>query len=365
MLIKNLKIQKKSINYMHLKIKEISLAFLLVFAVSSVNLKAQTSKTVKIGCIGFYNIENFFDTINQEDVNDEEFTPEGANKWTGERYRIKLHNMADVISQIGDELVKTGPSIMGFAEIENRGVLEDLIREPALLPMNFGIVHYDSPDRRGVDVGLIYQKAHFTVTNSYPVRLTLANDTGFRTRDQLVVSGLYDGEMIHVIVNHWPSRRGGEKRSEHLRIKAAQLSRSIADSIMQREPDAKIFIMGDLNDDPTDVSLLKYLKAKKTTDETQKGDLYNPMYKLFKEGIGSLAYRDSWNLFDQIIISAPLVQKDLSSYRVLKAKVFNKAFLIQKEGAFAGYPLRTYVGTTFVGGYSDHFPVYVFVVKQK
>jgi hypothetical protein len=351
--------------YMRLNIRYISLILLLIFVTYTNSLKAQPKKTVKIGCIGFYNLENLFDTINQDDVNDEEFTPEGINKWNAERYKIKLKNMAEVISQIGDELVKSGPSIMGFSEIENRSVLQDLINEPALKPMDFDIVHYDSPERRGVDVGLIYQKAHFTVTNSYAVHLTMPKDTGFKSRDQLVVSGLYDGELIHIIVNHWPSRRGGEKRSEYLRIRAAQVCRSIADSIMQREPNAKIFIMGDLNDDPSNISILKHLKAKKATEEMQAGDLYNPMYKLYKDGVGSLAYRDSWNLFDQIIISYPLTQKDLETYKVLKAKVFNKPFLTQKEGQFAGYPWRTYVGNTFMGGYRDHFPVYVFLVKQK
>lgn len=348
---------------MRLNIKSISFFLLVFFALYATTLKAQTKKTFKVGCIGFYNLENLFDTINQDDVNDEEFTPVGINKWNGEKYKIKLNHLAEVISQIGDELVKGGPSIMGFSEVENRSVIQDLINEPALKPMNFGIVHYDSPERRGVDVALIYQKAHFTVTNSYPVRLTMPNDTGFRSRDQLVVSGLYDGEMIHVIVNHWPSRSGGEKVSEPKRIRAAQLCRSIADSIMKREPNAKIFIMGDLNDDPSNMSVFKHLKAKKTIEETKSGDLYNPMYNLFKEGIGSLAYRDSWNLFDQIIISYPLVKKDTDSYSVLKAKIFNKSFLTQKDGAFTGYPWRTYVGNTFTGGYSDHFPVYVFLIK--
>jgi len=254
---------------------------------------------------------------------------------------------------------------MGFSEIENRSVIQDLINQPLLKAMNYGIVHYDSPDRRGVDVGLIYQKQHFTVTNSYPVKLSLENDTAFRTCDQLVVYGLFDGEAVCIIVNHWPSRSGGEKISQHKRIKAAQLSRSIADSVMQRDPNAKIIIMGDLNDDPSDISLLDNLKAKKTKEETKPGDLFNPMYKLFKDGIGSLAYRDSWNLFDQIIVSYPLIEKDKSTYRLYQAKVFNRSFLTQKEGQFSGYPYRTYVGNTFMGGYSDHFPVYIFLVKEK
>ncbi|MCX6231313.1 MAG: endonuclease/exonuclease/phosphatase family protein [Bacteroidetes bacterium] len=348
---------------MNSKTKILSLLFLVITICLTQHSNAQ--KQAKVACIGFYNLENFYDTINEPDVNDEEFTPDGPNRWNTEKYNIKLKHMSEAISQIGDELVKGGPVIMGFSEIENRSVLEDLIKQPALKAMNYGIVHYDSPDRRGVDVGLIYQKQYFKVTTSYAVKLTLDGDTSFRTRDQLVVYGLFDGEPVCLIVNHWPSRSGGEKISQHKRIRAADVCRSIADSVMKRDPNAKIFIMGDLNDDPSDISLLDHLKAKKTKEETKQGDLYNPMYRLFKDGIGSLAYRDSWNLFDQIIVSYPLIEKDKSTYRLYQAKVFNRSFLTQKEGQYSGYPLRTYVGTTFVGGYSDHFPVYVFLVKEK
>ncbi len=348
---------------MNLKIRTLGIFFIAIFLLFSLSVNAQ--KQAKVGCVGFYNLENLFDTIKQDNLNGEEFTPDGKYRWNTERYNIKMKNMSEVISRIGDEKVKGGPVIMGLSEIENRSVLEDLINQPALKSMNYGIVHYDSPDKRGVDVGLIYQKQHFTVINSYPVEVTMPNDTGFYTRSQLVVSGLFDGDPIYIIVNHWPSRSGGEKRSEPKRARAAQVCRSIADSIMQRDPNAKILIMGDLNDDPIDASLVKYLKAKKTIEECKLGDLYNPSYKLFKDGVGSLAYRDSWNLFDQIIVSYPLIEKDKSSYRLYQAKVYNKNYLTTKDGQYTGYPWRTYVGTTFMGGYSDHFPVYVFLVKEK
>ncbi|MEI6694928.1 MAG: endonuclease/exonuclease/phosphatase family protein [Bacteroidota bacterium] len=350
---------------MNLKIRIFELFLIPIFLLFFQSLNAQQQKQAKVACIGFYNLENFFDTIKQDNLNGEEFTPNGIYRWNTEKYHIKLKNMSEVISKIGDELVKGGPIIMGFSEMENRSVLEDLVSQAALKPMNYGIVHYDSPDRRGVDVGLIYQKQHFTVNYSYPVKLTMPNDTSFRSRDQLVVYGLFDGEPMYIIVNHWPSRSGGEKKSEPKRARAAEVCRSIADSIMQRDPSAKILIMGDLNDDPKDPSLLKFLKAKKTIEETKPGDLFNPMYKLFKDGIGSLAYRDSWNLFDQIIVSYPLIEKEKTSYRLYQAKVYNKSYLTTKEGQYTGYPWRTYSGTTFMAGYSDHFPVYVFLVKEK
>lgn len=344
--------------------KSVLILIAFVFSFTSNKAFAQ-EKQYKVACIGFYNLENLYDTLNDPNKNDEEFTPEGSNKWSGKRYNQKLINLSEVISQIGNEYVKGGPAIMGFSEVENIHVVEDLINTPLLKPLNYGIVHFDSPDRRGVDVALIYKKSLFTVTNSVAVPLHTA-DTSFRTRDELVVSGLLDGEKLHIIVNHWPSRSGGEKRSAPKRIAAAELCRSIVDSLTKEDPNAKIVIMGDLNDDPTNKSVSEFLKAKGEKElVTATGDLYNPMYKLFKkDGIGSLAYRDKWNLFDQIIVSYPLLGDASKSYKFFKAHVFNKPFLGQKEGAFRGYPWRTYAGGVYLGGYSDHFPTYIFLVKE-
>lgn len=338
--------------------------FIVAFFIGTHFVSAQ-EKQYKVGCIAFYNLENFYDTINDPITRDDDFTPDGSYKWTSSRYYQKLDHISQVISQIGDEYVKGGPVILGVSEVETQGVLEDLVKQPALIKSNYGIVHYDSPDKRGVDVALIYQKDHFTVTNSKPVKLTIPGRTDFFTRDQLVVSGKFDGDPIYVIVNHWPSRYGGEKRSAGLRNAAADLTKSIVDSIQKIDSTAKIVIMGDLNDDPTNNSLVKHLKAKSNEKETGKKDLYNPSYNLFKkEGVGSLAYRDNWNLFDQIIVSGTLLGDDKSTYKFYKTKVFNRNFLLQKEGAFAGYPFRTYVGSTWQGGYSDHFPAYIFLAKE-
>ncbi len=315
-------------------------------------------------CVAFYNLENLFDTIKSPDTDDREFLPDGVYKWNGERYKYKLNNMASVIRKIGADVTPTGPAILGVSEIENKLVLEDLISTAPLDIMGYDIVHYDSPDARGVDVGLIYQKSRFQVTGSRSVRLAIPDMPNFRTRDQLVVSGLLDGEPIHVIVMHWPSRRGGEKRSKPLRDGAAALCKSIVDSIYKVEAGAKIIIMGDFNDDPTNASVTKILKARPSIGQTEKGGLYNPTYKFFQEGIGSLAYDDNWNLFDQIIVSEPLLGKDYSSYKFLRFKIFNEDFLKQKDGRYAGYPWRTFSGTTFIGGYSDHFPTYVLLIRN-
>jgi exonuclease III len=310
--------------------------------------------------IAFYNVENLFDTIDDPNTNDAEFLPGGANRWTPQRYEEKLANMAKVIAGIGDELVKGGPAIIGLSEIENRGVLEDLINTPPLKNLGYAIVHYDSPDKRGVDVGLIYKPSVFKVINSTSNTLYMPGRTNFYSRDQLVVTGELNGDLISVIVNHWPSRRSGPEYREE----AAKLSRHLSDSLMKEHKNAKIFIMGDLNDDPTDRSVAKVLGAKGKVKEVKKDDLFNPFWQLHREGIGSLAYRDAWNLFDQIIISEPLLNPK-KGWKFHKAKVYNEKFLIQKDGPYAGYPFRTFAGGAYLGGYSDHFPVYIFLIKEK
>jgi hypothetical protein len=338
----------------------------LVFSFSLCSfIQAQPKRSFEIVCIAYYNVENLFDTINNKElVANDEFTPEAPKKWTSARYYEKQGNMAYAISQIGLDLTPDGAALIGVSEIENRGVLEDLVKQDAIINRNYQIVHYDSPDRRGVDNGLLYQPEYFQVTNSKSYRLTIPDDERFRSRDPLVVSGLLKGESIHIIVNHWPSRSGGEKKSRPKRNAAGALNRHIVDSLLTLNPDAKILVMGDLNDDPVNPSVLQFLRAKGKEDQLQPGDLFNPYHKLYKDGIGSLAYRDAWNLFDQIIVSQGLLGDGKSSFKLHKAFVFNKSFLVQKEGSFAGYPWRTFVGNRYIGGYSDHFPVYVYLIRE-
>lgn len=323
-------------------------------------------KTYKVTCLSFYNLENLYDTLDDPNKNDDDFTPTGKNNWNTQRYQLKLDHIASVIAQIGNEIVQGGPVLMGLAEVENQNVLNDLVAQPSLKAADYGIVHYDSPDQRGIDVALIYQKKNFTVTNSKPVTLKIEGQTDFASRDQLVVSGLLDGELVYIIVNHWPSRRGGEKKSAPLRNAAAMLTKTIVDSIQKIDSMARIIIMGDFNDDPVNTSLVKYLGTKSEVAGTGSKDLYNPMYNLYKkEGLGTLAYRDSWDLFDQFILTGSLIGEDKATWKFFKARIFNKNFLAQKEGSFAGYPFRTYIGSSYQGGYSDHFPSYIFLVKEK
>ena len=326
---------------------------------------AQEAKTYKIRTVAFYNLENLFDTVNDSLTYDDDRTPEGKDNWTIDRYNQKIYNMSKVLSEIGSPDAQSSPDIIGLCELENRQVVEDLINHPHLREKDYGIIHFDSPDERGIDVALLYKKTVFLPTSFASLRLLLTNENDYRdyTRDQLVVSGFLDGEEIHFIVNHWPSRSGGEARSKPNRIEAARLNKRIIDSISKLSPEAKIISMGDLNDDPIDDSLKKILKTKGKLADLENGDLYNPMEILHRKGVGSLAYRDQWNLFDQIYFTANIVQELPDQYRFWKAGVYSSSYLIDKKGQYKGYPLRTYAGGNYIGGYSDHFPVYIHLIK--
>ncbi len=314
----------------------------------------------RMACVAFYNIENLFDTIDAPDINDEEFTPTGANLWNTQRYRKKLENLAKVISSIGSEHVKGGPDVIGLAEVENRQVLDDLVAMLPLQEARYGIVHYDSPDRRGIDVALLYKKASFVITQSTVNRLNMPWNNAFFTRDQLVVSGLLDGELVHFIVNHWPSRASGPE----FRAEAAKLTRRLTDSLLAVSPSVKIMIMGDLNDDPVDPSITEVLGAKNDIRNLAKSDLYNPYWQLFRDGKGTLTYRNAWNLFDQIIVSAALISPAPKTWKYSQAEVHKPGFILEQEGAYAGYPLRSFAGGRYTAGYSDHLPSYILLSKE-
>ena len=329
---------------------------------------AQENKMYKVHTVTFYNLENLFDTEDDPLTFDNDRTPQGKDHWTEEIYNAKLNNMAQVISEIGKEFTGNAPTLIGVCEVENRKVLEDLLAQNWLETTNYGILHFDSPDRRGIDVALLYQKNVFTPSHYYTYELKIYdnNDPTKRvfTRDQLLVSGYLDGEKIHLIINHWPSRRGGEARSRYKRIKAAKLNKRIIDSLFSEYPYAKIITMGDLNDDPTSPSVKIILETEAKKSDLGLGKLYNPMEAIYKKGIGSLAWRDGWNLFDQMIISSELTKKDYSSYRFYKAGVFNKNYLATARGKYKGYPFRSFTDGGFTGGYSDHFPVYLYLIKE-
>ncbi|WP_235817884.1 endonuclease/exonuclease/phosphatase family protein [Formosa haliotis] len=318
--------------------------------------------------IAFYNLENLFDTEDDPLTFDETSPIMELADHHIEIYNKKVNNMAKVIAEIGFETSHNAPVILGISEIENKHVIEAMINDSLLLNYNYGYIHFNSPDRRGIDVALIYQKSLFTpvATKSYP--LYLKDDlTGSRiyTRDQLVVSGILDQEQIYIIVNHWPSRRGGETKSNAKRMAAATLNKHITDSLFTSNPYAKIISMGDFNDDPTDASIKTVLKTENKKNKVGLKGFYNPMEQLYKDGFGTTAYRDKWSLFDQIIVSQAWLDSNYTSYRFYKAGIYNAQFLITKTGPYKGYPFRSFGYEGFTGGYSDHFPVYIYVIKEK
>lgn len=328
-------------------------------------------KAYKVNTIAFYNLENLFDTIDDPNTLDEH-SPimELSPKVRSEVYWQKNKNMAKVISEIGADVAQNAPAIVGVAEIENREVLEDLVNDDHLKDKNYGIVHYDSKDARGIDNALLYQKDLFKVTSSSIHEVVIYDlnnlDKRYYTRDVLLVTGELDGDEMHILVNHWPSRYGGEKRSRGNREKAAAVNKRIVDSLYKADPYAKVVIMGDMNDGPYNSSIKNILKAEGDRDQVKADGLYNPMENLLKKkGLGTIGYRDSWDLFDQIIMTKPLLEKDYSSYRYYKTGIYNPNYLIQKDGRWKGYPFRSYSDGQFTGGYSDHFPVYIHVIKEQ
>lgn len=323
----------------------------------------------EVECIAFYNLENLFDTIVDPDTNkilQEDFTPEGNHHWNTNKYHKKIGNMAEVISKIGKEVTPLGPSVLGVCEIENRLVLEDLVKHELIANKHYKIVHQEGHDRRGIDCALLYDPLHFKVLAYKSIPLTMPNDPDFASRDQLLVSGELMGELTHFIVVHWPSRRGGESKSRPKRIQAAKLTKSIVDSLQIENPNVKVVVMGDFNDDPISPSMKDFMKAHDNNGKFKEHDMFNAMMGHYKKGIGTLAYRDNWNLFDQFILTPSFIddERKFKTFSFYKSAVYNKTFLKNQKGNFSGYPYRTYVGSTFMGGYSDHFPVYLYLIRQ-
>ena len=316
------------------------------------------SQSPSIFTAAWWNVENLFDTRDDPHTADDDFTPRGDYHWTRRKLNDKIQGLYKTLLQM--EL----PDVVGLAEVENAWVLKELCNATPLRQFGYRYVHYDSPDRRGVDVGLIYNPKYFKLTNSKSYPTIIPEDPNHITRDQLVVSGLFDGEPMHFIVMHWPSRAGGEKRSMPGRLAAATLCRHIADSILNDDPNAKIIMMGDFNDYPDNKTVTKHLRALGDMKNLRNGEFFNPMYDLHKKGIGTNYYRDVPGVLDQTILTPALLPTDYSSYQFKNVKVHNKEFLKQHGGKYNGYPFRTFGSGVWMDGYSDHFPVYVVLLKK-
>ena len=323
----------------------------VLFSFSYHNTFAQPNSSSTKRIISFYNCENFYDTIDQKNTIDEEFTPQSVKAYNAQIFVQKRKQIAQTIYALGKQANQDGISIMGLVEIENKMVLEALVNDPIIKKYHYQIIHFDSKDLRGVDVALIYHPAHFKPYQYKPISLTMGtHQNDFPTRDILYVKGLLDHQWVHVLVNHWPSRRGGTKESAKRRYLASEVARTLIDSIVKTDTQAQIIMMGDFNDNPTDPSLRNI-------------PLENPFLAIFKKGWGSLAFNDQWSLFDQILLSKPFFDpnRDLTYY---KSIIYNKLNRTESTGKFKGYPKRTWSGDQYNNGFSDHFPVSI-ILNQK
>lgn len=317
--------------------------------------------------VAFWNFENLFDIYNDPETHDDEFTPEGIKKWNETKYQKKLSNLERVIFDMA-AINKDYPVVFGVSEIENRSVLEDLVSQPKLKGAKYRICHFDSPDARGVDVAFLYRADVFKLEGCDNIKLNVPELPNFRTRDLVVMWGTIEGEPFYFLVSHWPSRLGGKEASQFKRDACAKQIREIKDSLLQANPATKVVVMGDFNDDATDASLVKVMGAKGKVKELETGDFFNPYVQMLKAGLGTLAYQDSWNLFDNICVTENLVNGTYGKLRLIKGKkfygnIFTRPYMLQQEGQYKGYPLRTFVTNNFQNGFSDHFPVYIYIGK--
>ena len=343
--------------------------FFAVIGVLLTFLPASAQKKYSVYGVGFYNQENLFDTCHDEGKRDYDFLPTGSYKWNAMKYNHKLNNMSRALADMGtDVLPNIGCAIIGLAEVENSKALDDLVAQPALSARNYQYVHIEGPDRRGIDCALLYNPSLFSVKNTrlVPYVQKLKKDSAFYTRGFLTVSGTLADENVAVIVCHLPSRFS----ESFYRELGAEQVKAIKDSLLNDDPNCKVFVMGDMNDDPIDKSMAGILRGKGNIKDVNQGDMYNPWYNiLVKEGVGTLLYQGSWNLFDQILVTPNLLnkddKKDFSSLKFWKNQIFKRDYLFQTEGKYKGSPKRTTAGGVWLDGYSDHLPVVVYLVKEQ
>lgn len=312
--------------------------------------------------IAFYNVENLFDTYDDPKTFDDDFTPKGRNRYSDKIYQAKLRNIAAVLDAF--ETGASVPAIIGLAEIENDKVLKDLINTPAIKDRGYKYVWYDSRDPRGIDVAMLYDPKVFKVLSSQPLKVYADNHgKKERQRDVLYVKGLLQKDTLHILVNHWHSRREGQTQTEATRIASAEVNRKKVDDILKKNVHAKIIIMGDMNDNPTDESLAKTLAAGGNKDIEKLGFLYNPWMGIHAKGQGTSVYHRQWDLFDNIIISDALLHGKGWQYQ--SADIFDEDMVKDTNPKYKGYPKRSYSGSYWKNGYSDHFPVLIYLKNVK
>ncbi len=341
------------------------LTSLLILSFVTYCVYPQRTPPDKMFTVVFYNTENLYDTENDPDTEDDEFTPEGNKKWNSEKYLKKLKDLSTVFRSINSREL---PEVIGLCEIENKKVLEDLVTTGKLKKGNYGIVHEDSKDKRGIDVALLYRKDEFQYLTHKSIPVFFKYDTTSHARNILYVKGKTGNkETFHFLVNHWKSRSEGQQVTEPKRIYAAVALRKVVDSIFNFEPEAKIIILGDFNDEPTNMSLHSILQANNKQKNANPRELYNLMYNNHNlNNIGTYSYKGNWNMLDQIIVSQKVIS-DKKNYHCnyLSGTIYQDKWMMYdnpKVGMLT--PNKTYGGDMYFGGVSDHLPVFVVLMKD-
>ncbi|NDA61842.1 MAG: endonuclease/exonuclease/phosphatase [Chitinophagia bacterium] len=344
----------------------LALGVVAVFSIGVKQNKQSASASAMLSVIAFYNLENFYDTLDDPLTNDNDFLPSGIKQYGTAIFEHKVQQLASVLSGIGPLSNTAPPNIIGVAEIENRRVLEILCRHPLLQKQRYGIIHYNSPDPRGVDVALLYNEKNIRIlySKAIPVALPGGSKEARFTRDILYVKAMLGGDTLHLFVNHWPSKRGGEVRSAPARMVAAVTCRKLLDSIREKDSGAKMIVMGDFNDNPNSGSIKNKLGASGNREKMNSVQLYNPWLRWYMHGLGTLANRDHWSLFDQILISAPLLDSSRRGWFFAGEGIYQQPFMRENQGRYRGYPMRTWEGNRYRGGFSDHFPTYILLRKK-
>ena len=325
------------------------------------------AKEYKVLAVGFYNCENFFDTLDDPNKKDEDFLPKGEYHYTSDVYHQKLHNIATVFQKLGTDVTPDGAAIIGIAELENDNVLKDLVAQPEIANRHYKYEWFYTSDERGISTAMLYNPKYLTVLHAEPIKVPMESIGMTRpTRDVLYVCGILAGDTVHILVNHWPSKSGGEAASAPGRRLAATVDKRLIDSLTKANPNNKIILMGDLNDNPTSEGVVDVLQAKADKKDVDLTDIYNPWINMYKRGLGTENYRGEWNLIDQIMVSGALLKNPNDKWKFYNAEIFNRDFLINQMGKYKGLPHRSFtINKQWDNGFSDHFPVVIYMVQKK
>ena len=332
---------------MKIKVGLLIISGAVFFSCTSVNKSLRQEYTVVS-----YNVENLFDTVDDPKIPDEEFLPASEKKWDNDKYQKKLADISKVISEVN---LKELPEVVGLVEVENQTVLEDLVKSGKLNGQNYAIIHEESPDYRGIDVALIYRKDAFKEIMHEVLPVNFPDDPEFKTRDILHVTGKMRNKTVHLFVNHWPSRIGGDEKTEPKRVLAASVLKKRVDQILALDPKARIIIMGDMNDEPANKSLKEILGAAMPGTGSP---LVNLMMPDDAAGKGTYFYSGNWNMLDNLVVSEAVLKGKGMQVEGQKGYIFSNDWMIYTNKNGDKTPNRSYVGNKYVGGVSDHFPVY-------